>query len=106
MEAPSKGGAGRQRWPRRRETLAPPAFSQESDMNPRKASTGGRDMKPGEHENDTKNKATPSPEVQMEDAGTPASGNSGMGGRGNAAQGAMTQPGKTSAEGSGKPERR
>ena len=75
-------------------------------MKPRKASTGGRDMKPGEHENDTKNKATPSPEVQMEDAGTPASGNSGMGGRGTAAQGAMKQTGKTSAEGSGKPERR
>ena len=75
-------------------------------MKPKKASTGGRDMKPNEHENDTKHKVTPSPEVQMEDAGTPASGNSGMGGRGNAAQGAMKQTSKTSAEGSGKPERR
>ena len=75
-------------------------------MKPKKASTGGRDMKPNQHENDTRHKVTPSPEVQMEDAGTEASGNSGMGGRGNAAEGAMKQTSKTSAEGSGKRERR
>ena len=75
-------------------------------MKPKKASTGGRDPKPNEHENDTKHKATPSPEVQMEDAGTPASGNSGMGGSGNAAQGAMKQASKTPAESNGKRERR
>jgi hypothetical protein len=75
-------------------------------MKPKKASTGGRDVKANEHENDTKGKVTPSPEVQMEDAGTPASGNSGMGGRANAAEHAMKQTSKTSAEGSGKRERR
>jgi hypothetical protein len=75
-------------------------------MKTKKASTGGRDMKPNQHENDTKRKATPSAEVQMEDAGTAASGNSGMGGRANDAQRAMKQTSKTSAEGSGKPERR
>jgi hypothetical protein len=78
----------------------------ENGMKPKKASTGGRDMKRNEHENDTKHKATPSPEVQMEDAGTPASGNSGMGGRANAAESAMKQTSKTSAEASGKKERR
>jgi hypothetical protein len=71
-----------------------------------KPHTGGLDQKPGTKETDMKNKKTPSPEVQMEDAGTAASGNSGMGGRGNAAEGAMKQTSKTSAEGSGKPERR
>lgn len=75
-------------------------------MKPKKASTGGRDLKPNEHESDTRHKATPSPEVQMEDAGTAASGNSGMGGSANAAQRAMKQTSKTSAEGSGKPEKR
>jgi hypothetical protein len=75
-------------------------------MKPKKASTGGRDLKPSEHENDTRHKATPSPEVQMEDAGTAASGNSGMGGRANAAESAMKQTSKTSAEASGKRERR
>ena len=74
-------------------------------MKPKKASTGGRDMKPNEHENDTKHKATPSPEVQMEDAGTPASGNSGMGGRSNAAEHAMKQTSKTDAESDRKQER-
>ena len=78
-------------------------------MKPNKASTGGRDIKANQHENDTKHKATPSAEVQMEDAGTPASGNSGMGGRANAAQKAMKQTSKTAAEntsaqGSGKTE--
>ena len=76
-------------------------------MNPASNSrTGGVDPKPGSQETDTKNKKTPSPEIQMEDAGTPASGNSGMGGRGNAAEGAMKQTSKTSAEGSGQLERR
>jgi hypothetical protein len=54
--------------------------------------SGGVDPKPGTKEADTKNK-TPSPEVQMEDAGTPASGNTGLGGRGSAAQGEMKQSG-------------
>lgn len=68
-------------------------------MNPAsKTRSGGVDPKPGTQEADTKNKKTPSPEVQMEDAGTPASGNSGMGGRGNAAEGAMKQTDKTPAE--------
>lgn len=71
-----------------------------------KPHSGGLDPKPGSNETDMKHKKTPSPEVQMEDAGTPASGNSGMGGRGNAAEGAMKQTSKTSAEASGKPERR
>jgi hypothetical protein len=60
--------------------------------------TGGRDPRPGTKEVDTKNKKTPSPEMQMEDAGTPASGNSGMGGRGNASEGAMKQTSKTTRE--------
>jgi hypothetical protein len=55
--------------------------------------SGGVDPKPGTKEVDTKNKKTPSPEVQMEDAGTPASGNTGLGGRGSAAQGEMKQSG-------------
>ena len=63
-------------------------------MKPR-SHTGGRDAKPGTKETDIKNKKTPSPEMQMEDAGTPASGNSGMGGRGNAAEGAMQQTSRT-----------
>lgn len=57
-----------------------------------KTHSGGVDPKPGK-EADTKNKKTPSPEVQMEDAGTPASGNSGLGGRGSAAEGEMKQSG-------------
>ena len=66
-------------------------------MKPNKAPTG----------NDASRKKIPAPEVQMEDAGTPASGNSGMGGRGNAAEAAMKQTSKTPAErGSGKRERR
>jgi hypothetical protein len=81
------------------------ALSQEIAMKP-KPHGGGRDTKPSRKEVDMKHKKTPSPEVQMEDAGTPASGNSGMGGRANAAQKAMKQTSKTSAEGSGKPERR
>ena len=62
------------------------------------AHSGGRDPKPGTKEVDTKNKKTPSPEMQMEDAGTPASGNSGMGGRGTASEGAMKQTDKTESE--------
>lgn len=60
--------------------------------------SGGRDPKPNVKEVDTKNKKTPSPEMQMEDAGTPASGNSGMGGRGTASEGAMKQTSKTDEE--------
>ena len=59
---------------------------------------GGRDAKANVKEVDTKNKKTPSPEMQMEDAGTPASGNSGLGGRGTASEGAMKQTDKTSTE--------
>lgn len=58
-----------------------------------KSRSGGVESKPAIKETDTKNKKTPSPEVQMEDAGTPASGNTGLGGRGNAAQGEMKQSG-------------
>ena len=67
-------------------------------MKPNKAPSGGRDAKPGTQEVDTKHKNTPSPEMQMEDAGTPASGNTGMGGRGTAAEGAMKQTDKTETE--------
>ena len=67
-------------------------------MKPR-AHTGGRAVKGGTNETDVKDKKTPPPEMQMEDAGTPASGNSGMGGRGNAAEGAMKQTSKTDKEG-------
>ena len=63
-----------------------------------KAHTGGRDPQPGTKEVDMKNKKTPSPEMQMEDAGTEDSGNSGLGGRGNAAEGAMKQTSKTGNE--------
>lgn len=70
-------------------------------MKPR-THTGGRDPKPGTKEVDMKNKKTPSPEMQMEDAGTPASGNSGLGGRAEAAEGAMKQTSKTEAQRGGK----
>ena len=63
-------------------------------MNPAsKTRTGGVDPKPGTKETDTKNKKTPSPELQMEDAGTPASGNSGYGGRATAEEGTMKRSG-------------
>ena len=55
-------------------------------------------MNPASKDTGMKNKKTPSPEMQMEDAGTPASGNSGLGGRGNATEGAMKQTDKTDAE--------
>ena len=87
--ADSGGGRTAQHWNR--------SILKEMSMKPKPSSRQEADMK---------HKKTPSPEVQMEDAGTPASGNSGMGGRANAAQGAMKQTSKTSAEGSGKPERR
>ena len=68
-------------------------------MNPASNTRGGGvDAKPGTKESDTKNKKTPAPELQMEDAGTPASGNSGLGGRGSATEGAMKQTDKTSRE--------
>jgi hypothetical protein len=67
-----------------------------------KPHTGGLDPKPGTKEADMKNKKTPSPEMQMEDAGTPESGNSGLGGRGNAAEGAMKQTSRTDKEGGSK----
>ena len=75
-------------------------------MKPKSPSTGGVAQKPSQQESDTKHKQTPSPEVQMEDAGTAASGNDGMGGRANAAEGAMKQTSKTSAEAGGKLKRR
>jgi hypothetical protein len=69
------------------------------DMNPASTTrSGGADAKSGTKEIDTRNKKTPSPELQMEDAGTPASGNSGLGGRGSATEGAMKQTDKTSRE--------
>jgi hypothetical protein len=58
-----------------------------------KSRSGGVESKPATKEVDSKNKKTPSPEVQMEDAGTPASGNTGLGGRGSAAQGKIKQSG-------------
>lgn len=61
-------------------------------MKPR-THTGGRDPKSGTKEVDVKHKKTPSPEMQMEDAGTPASGNSGLGGRAEAGEGTMRQSG-------------
>ena len=65
-------------------------------MNPAsKTRSGGVDPKPGTRETDTKNKKTPSPEMQMEDAGTPASGNTGLGGRDSATEGPMKQIDKT-----------
>jgi hypothetical protein len=69
------------------------------DMNPvSNTRTGGFDARPGTKESDAKNKKTPPPEMQMEDAGTPASGNSGLGGRGSATEGAMKQTDRTSRE--------
>ena len=61
---------------------------------PNHARTGGVDPKPGTKETDTKNKKTPSPEMQMEDAGTPASGNSGLGGRESTHEGELKQSGQ------------
>ncbi|HTH77436.1 MAG TPA: hypothetical protein VL593_00560 [Ramlibacter sp.] len=57
------------------------------------SASSGIDPKPATKETDDRNKKTPSPEVQMEDAGTPASGNTGLGGRGSAAQGEIKQSG-------------
>ncbi len=56
--------------------------------NPR---SGGVDPKPGVKDTGTNNKKTSTPEIQMEDAGTPASGNTGLGGRGSASEGKMKQ---------------
>lgn len=68
-------------------------------MNPASNTrSGGVGARTAMKESDTKNKKTPSPEMQMEDAGTPASGNSGLGGRGSATKGAMKQTDKTSRE--------
>lgn len=65
-------------------------------MNPASNSrAGGREPPRGAKEVDTRNKQTPSTDLQPEDAGTPASGNSG---RGTAAERAMKQTSKTSAE--------
>lgn len=72
-------------------------------MNPAsKTRSGGVEPKPGTTEADTKNKKTPSPEMQMEDAGTPASGNTGLGGRDSAAEGPMKQIDRTSEEKGGR----
>jgi hypothetical protein len=65
-------------------------------MNPAsKSRSGGRDAPPSAKEVDSKNKQTPSTDIQPEDAGTPESGNTG---RGTAAEGAMKQTSKTGAE--------
>lgn len=61
---------------------------------------------PNENRNDSKRKATPNPEVQMDDAGTAASGNTGMGGQANVAEAAMKQTSKTPAESGDKPKKR
>ena len=64
-------------------------------MNPAgNTRSGGVDPKAGAKETDTKNKKTPSPEMQMEDAGTPASGNSGLGGRDSASEGELKRSGE------------
>jgi hypothetical protein len=64
--------------------------------------SGGVEPKPGAKEADTKDKKTPSPEMQMEDAGTPASGNSGLGGRESAGEGELRQSGGEPKHGSGR----
>lgn len=64
-------------------------------MNPASKSRSGGRQAPGAKEVDTKNKKTPSTDMQAEDAGTPESGNAG---RGTAAEGAMKQTSKTPAE--------
>ena len=65
-------------------------------MNPgSKSRSGGREPPRSAKEVDTKNKQTPSTDLQPEDAGTPASGNAG---RGTAAEGGMKQTSKTGAE--------
>jgi hypothetical protein len=70
--------------------------SKEIIMNPAsKSRTGGREPPGSATEVDTKNKQTPPTDLQPEDAGTPASGNTG---RGTAAEGAMKQTSKTDAE--------
>jgi hypothetical protein len=75
-------------------------------MNPASNSrSGGRDATRGANEADTRNKqttpnATPSTDMQSDDAGTAASGN---GGRANPADSAMKQEHKTDSErGSGR----
>src|SRR5437868_49571 len=75
-------------------------FSQEMRMQS-KSPTGGIDPKPNTKETDTKNKETPSPEMQMEDAGTPASGNSGLGGRESASEGELKPSGGDGQRNSG-----
>jgi hypothetical protein len=60
-----------------------------------KSGSGGHDAPPRAKEIDTRNKQTPSTDMQPEDAGTPESGSTG---RGNAAEGAMKQTSKTAAE--------
>ncbi len=65
-------------------------------MNPgSKSRSGGSEPPRNAKEVDTRNKQTPSTDLQPEDAGTPASGNNS---RGTAAQGAMKQTSKTGAE--------
>lgn len=65
-------------------------------MNPAsKSRSGGREPRSSDKEVDTKNKQTPNTDLQPEDAGTPASGNSG---RGAAAGGVLKQTSKTDAE--------
>jgi hypothetical protein len=65
-------------------------------MNPAsKSRTGGREPPRSAKEVDTRNKQTPEPDLQGEDAGTAASGNNG---RGSASQGAMKQTSKTGSE--------
>ena len=65
-------------------------------MNPTsKSRFGGRDAPPSTKEVDSRDKQTPSTDVQPEDAGTPESGSTG---RGTAAEAAMKQTSKTGAD--------
>ena len=65
-------------------------------MNPaNKPRSGGKEPPAGAREADTGNKKTPNTDMQPEDAGTPESG---VTGRGTAAEGAMKQTSKTKAQ--------
>jgi hypothetical protein len=69
-------------------------------MNPAgKPRSGGREPPSGAKEFDTRNKKTPNTDMQPEDAGTPESG---VTGRGTAAEGAMKQTSKSKSESGGK----
>lgn len=64
-------------------------------MKPASTSRSGGRERRSDKEVDTRNKQTPNTDLQPEDAGTPASGNTG---RGTAADAAMKQTSKTDAQ--------